>query len=822
MKDDKYKTKKELIEDLELLRKKLNLSEKSDKVKKVTESRLDSNELNILLKAAIELGSTLNLDAVLQVSTDYITKLTNIGTAAIYLVKGNDLYVGATTPPLDPNMPEEFRHAKLNNHIHIKKTVASKKIVIVEDSEKEEFSPEEKIILEQRDLRSIWYIPISTSDETIGVFIAASQGAVKTCTNKELDLFRALSNIVAIALQNSLLHKELEEKNEELSTTLLSIGDAVISTDINGNIALMNENAERLCGYKLQEALGKPLAEVFNIINSKTREKVDNPVSKVIKGGKRVHLANHTILISKDGLEYQIADSAAPILDSDGNITGVVLVFSDVTKDYALREELKDSKDKLVRAELMGGFGNWEIDLVGKKISGSAGAAAIYGVEGESFDLNTIQQLPLPEYRQLLDNSLNKLINENSPYDIEFKIKRPDGKIRDVHSSAKYDSVNRKVFGILHDITERKLADKAIKESEIKYKEFFMKDLTGDFLSTIDGKIVECNPSFLSILGYSSLEEIQKNLTIKFYVDQNERKKIIEIIKRQKEITSYEIRLKRSDGEIITVLENVIGIFNEKNELTHLRGYLFDITDRKKAEEDIINAKEKAEAADRLKTEFLAQMSHEIRSPLNAVLSFTDIIKEITSHIKHEELTSCYSGISSASKRIIRTIDAILNMSDLQLGTYQVTNREIEVVDFLKTIISEFDNAARYKNLKLKFNTCKEKVYVNTDDYALGQIIVNLLDNAVKYTSKGFVEVELVLDNNVIINVKDTGIGISKEYLPSLFTPFSQEEQGYTRSYDGNGLGLALVKKYCELINANISVESQKNVGTTFTIEFLK
>ena len=820
MKPDTRKTKKELIDELEILRKKINLQEKAVASEIVNIKELESNEHSILLNAAIKLGSTLDLNAVMQNTTDQITNLAGIETSAVYLVNGDNLYLGATTPPLNSSMPEEFRFAKLDDHTHIKKCVTAKQIVTVSDSKNEIFSPREKIILEQRKFKSILYVPISITSGTIGVFIAASLDKIKTCTSKELDLFRALSNIVAIALQNSLLHKELEEKNEELSTTLLSIGDAVISTDIEGNIVLMNKNAERLCGYDLKEAVGKPLRQVFKIISSTTREEIENPIKEVIDGGKRVHLANHTILISKGGTEYQIADSAAPILDSKGKITGVVLVFSDVTEDYALREELKANKDKLNRAELMGEFGHWELDLVNKKISGSPGAAAIYGIEGELFDLSIIQKTPLPEYRQLLDESMFKLINENKPYNIEFEIKRPDGVTRVVHSSAIFDSINKKVFGILHDITKRKQAEKSLKKSEMNYREFFMKDLTGDFLSTMEGKIVDCNPAFLSTLGYSYYEEIKNFDASCFYADKNERDNLIKIIKKEREITSHEIKMKKSNGEIITVLENVIGIFDDKNKLTHLRGYIFDITDRKKAENIIIKAKERAEAADRLKTEFLAQMSHEIRSPLNAVLSFTELIKEITSDTKCDELDACYSGISSASKRIIRTVDSILNMSDLHLGTYQAAKRKVNIVDLLKSIILEFGNTANYKNIELRFDTNIEKKILSIDDYALGQILVNLLDNAIKYTRKGFVEVQLIKNDNFTIKVKDTGIGISKEYLPTLFTPFTQEEQGYTRSYDGNGLGLALVKKYCEILKADISVDSKKNVGTTFTIDF--
>lgn len=816
IKPDNSKSKEELIEELELLRKQVNLTKRNELN---YTKQLDKNELQILLKTAIELGSNIELDNVLQSSADKITSLANIDTSAIYLVQNKTIYLGATTPPLPPDMPEEFRFADIQNHPHIKKAIESREIIEVADSRVEEFSKEEKLIAEQRGLKSIWYIPIATSIEVIGVFIVASQNESRSCSEEELNLFRALSNIVAISLQNSLLHKNLEEKNEELSTTLLSIGDSVISTDFEGKVVLMNSNAERMCGYSLDEAKGKYLHKIFNIINSKTRDKVEDPVSKVIKDGKRINLANHTVLISHNGDEFQIADSAAPIFDRNGRITGIVLVFADVTEDYKLREALKQSEKNLVKAEVMGGFGNWELDLAKGTIIGSVGACEIYNVEQKGFDLQLIQKIPLPEYRPLLDQALKELISQNKPYDIEFKIRRNDGQIKWIHSTAVYDQEKKKVFGILHDITERKNASEALIKSEQKYREFFIKDLTGDFLSTVEGEIVDCNPALLKILGFPTIESVRDYSAKKLYVQPSVRENLIELLETQKEITDYEIEMYRYDGSQITVLENIIGIFNENNELIQLRSYLFDISDRKKAENALIAAKEKAESADRMKTEFLAQMSHEIRSPLNAVLSFTSLIREMTSEHNSEDMDLCFSSIHSASKRIVSTIDSILNMSDLQLGSYQIVKRDVDIVRIFNNLVNEYKSMAKNKKLELRFNSDVQEKIVKIDDYALSQILTNLIDNSIKYTDSGYVEINLNDNHKLSFEVKDSGIGISEKFLPNLFNPFTQEEQGYTRSYDGNGLGLALVKKYCEMIDACISVKSKKNEGTSFFVE---
>ncbi|PCI51227.1 MAG: hypothetical protein COB49_02555 [Alphaproteobacteria bacterium] len=156
---------------------------------------------------------------------------------------------------------------------------------------------------------------------------------------------------------------ELKSNEQSLRTTLNSIGDALIATDIYGNIIRMNPVAEKLSGWLASEAEGKPLTEVFHIINATTRKTVRNPVNSVLGEGKVIGLANHTTLIAKDGTEHQIADSAAPIRDDDGDITGVVLVFRDVTEEYAIQEQLHKSEERFKRLFNHAEVSIWNEDL---------------------------------------------------------------------------------------------------------------------------------------------------------------------------------------------------------------------------------------------------------------------------------------------------------------------------------------------------------------------------------------------------------------------------------------------------------------------------
>ena len=216
-------------------------------------------------------------------------------------------------------------------------------------------------------------------------------------------------------------------------------------------------------------------------------------------------------------------------------------------------------------------------------------------------------------------------------------------------------------------------------------------------------------------------------------------------------------------------------------------------------------------------------MSHEIRSPLNVVVGFSQILRDDLKEHMNDELLSSFKGIDTAGRRIIRTVELILNMSELQTGMYELAPIEFDLAGVvLDNIFDEYELAARKKGLDFILKKNTRNTVVSADLFSTSQIFVNLVDNAIKYTSEGKVEIIISRNHNneLTITVEDTGIGISREFLPKLFEPFTQEEQGYTRKYEGTGLGMALVKRYCEINNVDITVETEKNIGTKFTLCF--
>jgi signal transduction histidine kinase len=238
---------------------------------------------------------------------------------------------------------------------------------------------------------------------------------------------------------------------------------------------------------------------------------------------------------------------------------------------------------------------------------------------------------------------------------------------------------------------------------------------------------------------------------------------------------------------------------------------------------ELLKAKEVAEKSNRLKSDFLAQISHEIRTPVNTILNFTNLIESVVQDKLEPDLRDGFKIIYSASSRLTRTIDLILNVSEVQTDSYEYIPKKVDLyADVFEKLLKEFNQVANLRGIKLLLTKRTESTCIVADEYSIVQIFSNLIDNAIKFTKKGHVLMDISrnYNNKLIVEVSDTGIGISKNFLLQIFDSFSQETQGYSRSFEGNGLGLTLVKKYCELNNATIEVESEKGIATKFRVLF--
>lgn len=245
-----------------------------------------------------------------------------------------------------------------------------------------------------------------------------------------------------------------------------------------------------------------------------------------------------------------------------------------------------------------------------------------------------------------------------------------------------------------------------------------------------------------------------------------------------------------------------------------------DISDIKLAQEEIRIANDRAEEANRLKDTFLANLSHEIRTPLNAILGYSDLIADIVKNNLRNDENQFIESFRNGVKRLFKTLTHIMEISQIDSGDYPLNLKPLNLKAKITSTLTLIKQEADRKNIELNLQIDPQYQTVIADDAALVKVLNNLIENAVKFTHKGYVKIETYPNPKKTIlfcSVKDTGIGISSEYLDQLFEPFSQEQIGFSRPFEGNGLGLALTKGFLDLMNSSITVESTKGVGSNFT-----
>lgn len=366
--------------------------------------------------------------------------------------------------------------------------------------------------------------------------------------------------------------------------------------------------------------------------------------------------------------------------------------------------------------------------------------------------------------------------------------------------------------------------EKQIKESEENLRVIL--ESTNDGILAVDknNKIIKTNKRFTELWGIPKeiIDSKDENILLNFVLEQliNPIEFLNKVNKLNNTTDSDYDTLFFKDGRIIERSSYHLILANS------IYGSVWsfrDITERKRNEKELFIAKERAEQSDKLKTEFLSQMSHEVRTPLNVINGNVEYLSEILNDNIDDEVKQCFNAIGLASERIIRTIEIILNYSELQTGGYKPDLTYIDLgKDIINPLIDEHKRSAEKKGLRITFTNKMDARQIQADEYSIKQIFANLIDNAIKYTNHGYIEILLDINEtgNIFVQIKDTGVGMSPEFLSHIYEPFVQEEHGYSRSYDGNGLGLALVEKYCKINNAVIEVESKKNIGSTFNVTF--
>ncbi|MDT8324467.1 MAG: tetratricopeptide repeat protein, partial [Bacteroidota bacterium] len=358
--------------------------------------------------------------------------------------------------------------------------------------------------------------------------------------------------------------------------------------------------------------------------------------------------------------------------------------------------------------------------------------------------------------------------------------------------------------------------NRELAQSEEKYRLLFERLPLGVFVYDSNLQLIQVNDAFAEILG-SSRERLE-GLMMRELRD----RRIIPALESaiEGETGSYEGEYGATTSEkIIDVSMRTAPLAWNDGGARYGLGFVLDITNWKRIERELIEAKEMAEMADGMKHAFLTSISHEIRTPLNIIMGYFGILQaDLRDSIGSDEMEH-FAKVDLAVRRLLRTVDQILNLSILESGTYSISTETCPLYDMIMELVEEMRPLAVDKGLKVELHASCEDVAVLIDRYSIAQALRNLLDNAVKFTDEGSIRVSLDCRGNMAaVHIEDSGIGMSDEYIQRLYQSFSQEEGGYTRSYDGLGLGLTLTKRYVDVNGGGIEVKSRKGLGTTFTV----
>jgi len=424
------------------------------------------------------------------------------------------------------------------------------------------------------------------------------------------------------------------------------------------------------------------------------------------------------------------------------------------------------------------------------------------------------------------DHFFRQVTDANLDNKIEYRVKRKDGHY--IWFETIIQPIRNKEGEVVEiqtssrDITERKQVEQQIREKEEKYRNIFesMFDVYLE-VNVEDGEILEISPSVERISGYSRHELIGRSI-FPIYAHSEEWQELIDTLSKKERVSDFEVNLLNKDGEKVTCSYSVRMIKDMNGNPKKMVGTLRDISERKRAERQLEEAKVKAESASKAKSEFLANMSHEIRTPMNAILGFSEVLMN---KLEDEENRSHLEAILSSGRTLLSLINDILDLSKIEAGKMQINYEPVELPILVEDIQHIFEKKLSEKNLSLKIDIDRNLPHIlYLDEVRIRQILFNLVGNAIKFTDEGYIKIGVYIKETepdkyqLNLMVKDTGVGIPRKQQRLIFNAFHQQYGQDSRRYEGSGLGLSITRKLVEKMNGQIKLDSRIGQGSKFEI----
>jgi PAS domain S-box-containing protein len=558
-------------------------------------------------------------------------------------------------------------------------------------------------------------------------------------------------------------------------------------------------------------------------IHAEDRKGVIKDWRNAVKSGS--NFQNRSRIKSQNGNYFWFELQALPLKNLEGKIVKWFGSATNIQKEVDMVETLKENEERyrLISWATSDYMFASKIDKNGfAKTQWVAGA--FEAITGYTFDeyikRGGWRSMLFPEDIELDERDMDKL-RANQSVVSEIRTLTKSGKVVwvRVYAHPVWDERTNSLVGIngaVQDITERKLAEEELK----KLYSATEQSPAAIVITDINGYVEYVNSTFTKISGYP-FTEIKGKIFRILHPDNcpgNVSDQIWQTIKNGLEWEGEYLNI-RKDGTHYWESSLVSLVKDNNGKITHLLATQEDITEKKKNLEELILAKEKAEEAIHVKNVFLANMSHELRTPLIGILGYSEMLER---ELIHPDKLEMAHGIIRSGNRLLNTLNLILDLTRIESDRFEINLKIVNLIDEIYYTFNTFKGAAHEKGINFTKEIRNDKLYAKVDERMFRIIMENLINNAIKFTSRGSVKLiaDIEDEKTICISVNDTGIGIPEDYLDVIFEEFRQVSEGINRDYQGTGLGLSISKKYISLLGGTVSVQSRSGVGSSFFIRF--
>ncbi len=622
-------------------------------------------------------------------------------------------------------------------------------------------------------------------------------------------------------LVESVIRAKLEWEN-----TFDSLPDLIAIIDRQHRITRVNKAMAGRLGLLPKEVIGKTC---FELVHRTDKPPDYCPHALLLKDGQM-----HTIQVMEKLIGGDFIVSVSPMYDERGAVIASVHVARDISNIKAVENALEESEKKYRNIFENAVEGIFQTTPEGRFITVNSSMASMHGFSSPEEMIISVDDIGKQLYVNHEDREKYRTIlkEKEKVSNFEAQVFRKDGSTIWTSTSSrvvKDTSGNISRFeGTAVDISVRKKTEEKLQE-QLHFLQVLIDSIPLPvFYKDSKGLYVGCNKAFESYLGRSKEQIIGKTV---YDISDKESadiyNKMDQDLFREPGVQSYETVVKYKDGSTRNVVYSKATYVGIDGHVNGLVGIIFDITELKNTEAELRKAKEDAEVANRAKSEFLASMSHEIRTPMNAIIGMSELLMDTSLTSEQNKYIQVFRD---AGENLLRLINDILDLSKVEAGQIQIERTDFDLMDIVERTCDVMALRAHEKNLELACHVHPDvPLYLFGDPTRLRQILVNIIGNAIKFTERGEIVLEVKKQDSGIrslqseirlfFSIRDTGIGIPKDKLGIIFDKFTQVDASITRKYGGTGLGLAISRRFIELMHGRIWIESEVNVGTKVSFE---